>query len=90
MDFEVAEKTSEEIRGKIGVLDYQISAAQETLQADQLRREEFKIENERRKHNYIPFILELLNLASERGDLAQQYEKAKSAMNQPQPGSKPA
>jgi hypothetical protein len=45
-----------------------------------------KVENERRKHNYIPFFLELLNIASERGDLPDLYEKAKLAMtNAPHP-----
>lgn len=38
---------------------------------------EYKIENERRKHNYIPFILELLKLTAKKGKLEGLIEEAK-------------
>lgn len=36
-----------------------------------------KIENTRRKHNYIPFILELLKLTAQKGKLEELVEEAK-------------
>lgn len=37
----------------------------------------FQIENVRRKHNYLPFIVELLKMLAEQGQLLPIYEKAK-------------
>eukprot|EP01006_Ploeotia_vitrea_P048251 TRINITY_DN67210_c8_g9_i1.p2 TRINITY_DN67210_c8_g9~~TRINITY_DN67210_c8_g9_i1.p2 ORF type:complete len:313 (-),score=44.09 TRINITY_DN67210_c8_g9_i1:1028-1966(-) len=41
------------------------------------RWQQWKSENRRRRHNYIPFIVSLLQLLSERGDLSGLIEKAK-------------
>jgi len=35
------------------------------------------VENIRRRHNYLPFIVELLRILSEQGKLAELVEKAK-------------
>lgn len=37
----------------------------------------FQVENVRRKHNYLPFIVELLKMLGETGQLLPIYEKAK-------------
>lgn len=60
-------------------MNAQLMDLQDQLEAEKARKEGFKIENERRKHNYIPFILELLKISSERGELSAQLEKAKAA-----------
>lgn len=41
------------------------------------KRKRYRIENVRRKHNYLPFIVELLKMLGERGQLMPIYEKAK-------------
>lgn len=41
------------------------------------KRKRYKIENIRRKHNYLPFIVELLKILAQQGQLTAFYEKAK-------------
>ncbi|XP_004519004.1 ubiquitin carboxyl-terminal hydrolase isozyme L5 [Ceratitis capitata] len=41
------------------------------------KRKRYKVENIRRKHNYLPFIVELLKMLGEQGQLMPIYEKAK-------------
>ena len=41
-----------------------------------------KEENERRQHNYIPLIFELLKIMNEKGKLKEAYEKAKMKLDQ--------
>ncbi|XP_036340564.1 ubiquitin carboxyl-terminal hydrolase isozyme L5-like isoform X1 [Rhagoletis pomonella] len=41
------------------------------------KRKRYKIENVRRKHNYLPFIVQLLKMLGEQGQLVPLYEKAK-------------
>lgn len=42
-----------------------------------MKRKRYKIENIRRKHNYLPLIVELLRILGEKGQLMPLYEKAK-------------
>jgi len=44
---------------------------------EERKRAEFKVENVRRKHNYLPFIVELLRLLAEQGQLVQLTERAR-------------
>lgn len=54
------------------------------IQMESQKAEQWKVENRRRKHNYVPFIVNLLKLLAERGELmpllesAKQRKKAKS------------
>ena len=41
------------------------------------KQEQWKMENRRRKHNYVPFIVNLLRLLAERGELASLVDAAK-------------
>lgn len=84
MKLEVQETGAEALLEKIRVLDSEIAVQEEVLADDRQRRERYRLDNERRRHNYIPFILELLSLASESGHLKEQFEKAKTAASQSQ------
>lgn len=44
---------------------------------DITKKKRYKIENIRRKHNYLPLIVELLKMLAEQGQLLPIYEKAK-------------
>ena len=48
------------------------------MQIEQQKAEQWKVENRRRKHNYVPFIVNLLKLLAERGELMPLVEAAKS------------
>lgn len=65
-----------ELVNLINQLSSEITLLEESLSEVQATKQSQKLENERRKFNYVPFILKLLKLASQKGDLAQQYEKA--------------
>ena len=49
-----------------------------TIAREEALRERYHIENERRKHNYIPLFLGLLRGMAQRGQLASAYDKAKT------------
>lgn len=48
------------------------------MQMEQQKAEQWKVENRRRKHNYVPFIASMLKLLAERGELMPLVEAAKS------------
>ena len=48
------------------------------LMSDDLaKKKRYKVENIRRKHNYLPLIVELLKMLAEQGQLLPIYERAK-------------
>ncbi|CRK93936.1 CLUMA_CG007463, isoform A [Clunio marinus] len=47
------------------------------IEDEVLKRKRYKIENIRRKHNYLPLIVEILRILGEKGQLSPLYEKAK-------------
>ncbi|KAK3606673.1 hypothetical protein CHS0354_029583 [Potamilus streckersoni] len=47
------------------------------IEEEERKMKKYKIENIRRKHNYLPFIMELLKILSEQGKLLPLLEKAK-------------
>lgn len=55
----------------------EIARLQGLLEDDRIKKKQYKIENTRRKHNYLPFIVELLKMLAEQGQLLPIYEKAK-------------
>lgn len=46
------------------------------------KRKRYKVENIRRKHNYLPLIVELLKILAQNGELLPLYEKAKQRAEQ--------
>uniref|UniRef100_A0A1B0BC56 Ubiquitin carboxyl-terminal hydrolase n=1 Tax=Glossina palpalis gambiensis TaxID=67801 RepID=A0A1B0BC56_9MUSC len=55
----------------------EIAKLRSLIECEIEKRKRYKIENIRRKHNYLPFIVELLKMLGERGQLMPIYEKAK-------------
>lgn len=55
-----------------GIQELQLRIAEE-----EERRKQWKKENIRRKHNYLPFIVQLLKSLADEGKLTEVYEKAK-------------
>ncbi len=64
---------------QVAMIEMQIETAREGVRQEEERRKKWKLENMRRKHNYIPFIMHTLKLLAEKGDLVPLIEKAKEA-----------
>lgn len=47
------------------------------IEDEAAKRKRYKVENIRRKHNYLPLIVELLKILAQQGQLTAFYEKAK-------------
>jgi len=73
---EIANCPPEMILEQMGKLFEEKQNVLEELDGQEQMRKERKEENERRKHNYLPFIFELFKHASENGQLEQLWEHA--------------
>lgn len=78
------QKSVEEIHNQIEAagmetddLQAQLSQLQQLIADEEQKRQRQKIENIRRRHNYLPFIMELLKILAEDGKLVGLVEKAK-------------
>jgi ubiquitin carboxyl-terminal hydrolase L5 len=66
-------------KGDDAALASEMHHLQEALDAENARHERWRVENVRRKHNYIPFIFNVLQVLAERDELAPLLDKAKAA-----------
>lgn len=55
----------------------EMARLQMQISDEEKKMEKYRTENIRRKHNYIPFIMELLKILAKEGKLVQMYEQAK-------------
>lgn len=56
---------------------------QAELAQEEQKRKQWKLENSRRRHNYVPFIIQYLKTLADRGDLTASVEAAKKKRKQP-------
>jgi ubiquitin carboxyl-terminal hydrolase L5 len=61
-------------------LEFNIENARNTIMEENLKMEKYKLENQRRQHNYIPMIFELLKILGEKNELESAYNTAKASM----------
>jgi ubiquitin carboxyl-terminal hydrolase L5 len=58
-------------------LQVKLTHLQQLISDEELKRNKHKIETIRRRHNYLPFIMELLKILAENGKLVELVQKAK-------------
>ena len=76
-DFEEFNKMSkEQLEDKLNSINFKIKENDETIRIEENKMKKYKEENERRQHNYIPFIFELLKVMGEKGVLEPAYQEA--------------
>lgn len=59
-------------------IKFRISEIKDLIKQEERKRIDFKRENTRRKHNYLPFIIETLKILAEKEKLVDLVNKAKS------------
>lgn len=55
----------------------EISRLRLLIEEEELKNKQYQMENIRRKHNYLPLIVEILKILAKEGQLLPLYEKAK-------------
>jgi ubiquitin carboxyl-terminal hydrolase L5 len=75
MDKEMLEKSVKEY-------DEMLLSNKLILNSEKEKLEIYRIENDRRRHNYIPFIFEVMRIMAEKGKLKEKYDKAKETINE--------
>jgi ubiquitin carboxyl-terminal hydrolase L5 len=71
-----------ELQTVIEEAETQLASLQEKMAEETSKLERYKLENIRRKHNYLPLIMELLKILARRGQLVPLVEQAKRKKQQ--------
>ena len=74
----VDERTLDELLIALAHLTKRSAGIKREVEMESQKAEQWKVENRRRKHNYVPFIVNMLKLLAERGELMPLVENAKS------------
>ena len=72
--------SSDEFNAKLYEIEDLISHFDNCIKYEEMKFKRFKVENERRQHNYIPLIFELLKSMSEKNILEDIYKNAKKEL----------
>ncbi|KAL6077586.1 Ubiquitin carboxyl-terminal hydrolase [Balamuthia mandrillaris] len=74
---ESSSSSSEELSSQLAAIEEEIIRCTEAIKENEEKKQGWKMENIRRKHNYIPFIMNLLKVLVQKGELPAMIEKAK-------------
>ena len=66
----------DQLNERLNNIIFKIKENDNIIKIEQMKKDKYKEENERRQHNYIPFIFELLKIMGEKGVLEQAYQEA--------------
>jgi len=69
--------SAELLKEKLVHVEVRLAETQQAILEEQEKRRQWKLENIRRRHNYIPFIMQMLHILAEKGQLLGMIEKAK-------------
>jgi len=70
------------LRGKLQEVETKLQECQVGVAEEEEKRRQWKLENVRRRHNYIPFIMQMLKILAEKGELVSLIEQAKQRESQ--------
>jgi len=65
------------LRARLQEVETKLQECQEGVAEEEEKRHQWKLENIRRRHNYIPFIMQMLRILAEKGELVTLIEQAK-------------
>ena len=71
----------EQLNIRLNDINYKIKENDNKIKSEEFKMNKYKEENERRQHNYIPFIFELLKIMGEKGILEETYKEAYESEN---------
>ncbi|XP_048587400.1 ubiquitin carboxyl-terminal hydrolase isozyme L5 [Nematostella vectensis] len=77
METDQANQSVSDLEGIVQSMGSEILRLQSLVSAEDDKMLRYKVENIRRKHNYIPLIMEMLKLLAKKGELVPLVEKAK-------------
>ena len=68
--------SKEQLNERLNNINYKIKENDYIIKNEEIKMKKYKEENQRRQHNYIPFIFELIKVMGEKGILEQAYKEA--------------
>ena len=73
--------SKDQLNDRLNTINFKIKESDDIIKNEQNKLKKYKEENERRQHNYIPFIFELLKVMGEKGVLEPAYQEAYEEQN---------